>query len=479
MFLKKSIKKKLIAWFLISLIIFSGTMLVLYLNVRQIVKIPEQIVSKNLEISSQAKKMVEYLLDMEEYEKKYHLLDQTDYRSLFFDAAGGYETSLLAILDLSDQGFRLAGPWEALYTDFNLLKLPEINATNAKESLNTWISENSINDWIQRISDGLYENEQEIFSATQTLKRKRESFARNVVIGIAVSCLVGLVFAVFLSYSILRPLRELRNGIRSVSTAKASEPIRVRSSDEFGELAGAFNQMTAHLMEEEQMRSDFISMLSHEIRTPLTSIQESVNMITEEVMGPINTRQRKFLTIAGSEIGRISDLLKHLMQMSRMQSGAVKIQPRPLDTPRFISECVQRMHHAAENKGILIETDIPQDLPKLMGDPDHLPHVFVNLIGNAVKFSGTDTRVIVRAAMKGRKQLAFYVVDQGPGIPDDEQSLIFNKYYRARSVRNHMDGVGLGLTISKHIIEVHRGWLWVKSKIGEGSTFGVILPAAP
>jgi hypothetical protein len=162
MFLKNSIKKKLIAWFLISLIIFSGTMLALYLNVRQIVKIPEQIVSKNLEISSKAKKMVEQLLDMEEYEKKYRLLNQDDYRNLFVDAARGYEISLLTILDLTDRGFRLTGPWEALLSDFYLLELPEAKAINTKEGFDTWISEKSINDWIQRISDGLYENEQEI-----------------------------------------------------------------------------------------------------------------------------------------------------------------------------------------------------------------------------------------------------------------------------------------------------------------------------
>ena len=159
---------------------------------------------------------------------------------------------------------------------------------------------------------------------------------------------------VFLSISIIRPLRELRNGILSVSRAGPGNPIRVRSKDEFGELAATFNEMTAQLMEEERMRSDFISMLSHEIRTPLTSIRESVNMIIEEVMGPINEQQRKFLTIAGSEIGRISDLLKRLMQTSRLQSGMGKINPQSLDTTSFLLECVQRSNHIAENKRIVI-----------------------------------------------------------------------------------------------------------------------------
>jgi signal transduction histidine kinase len=478
MFIKNSIKAKLIAWFSISVLIFSGTMAVLYVNVRQIVKIPERIVNKNLEIASEAKKMVEDLLSMEEYEKKYVILEKEEYKELFLGAAQGYESSLRAISDLEEKGFTVTGPWAALQEAFHRTRLPVGDLAAEETAYESWIPESVLDDWIQRITDGLKENEQEIMASTGELRQQRQAFGRNMFLGIVISGLVGLVLAVVLAYAIILPLRELRNGIRSISKARTGEPIRVRSTDEFGDLAAAFNEMTTQLMEEEQTRSDFISMLSHEIRTPLTSIRESVNMITEEVMGPINTQQRKFLTIASSEIGRINDLLKHLMQLSRLQSGAVKIKPRPFDPVHFMADCIQRMRHVAENKRIDIVTDIPADLPELIGDPDHLNQVFLNLIGNAVKFSEPETTITVRAARKGRKRLAFYVSDSGPGIPEDEQELIFNKYYRGRDVRRHMDGVGLGLSISKHIVEVHKGWLWVKSEIGAGSTFGVILPTA-
>jgi signal transduction histidine kinase len=475
MLLKSSIKRKLIAWLLISVVIFGGTMLVLYVNVRFIVQIPERIVSKNLEIASEAKKMHGYLLSMLEYEKKFRSLKTDNYISLFLTEAEAYKNSLVSILDL-ESGFRLTGPWKKLHASFVELDLPEAESSATGADAESWIPENVINGWIHDISEGLKINEREIVTATRDLKNQYQAFGRNVLWGLVVLCLAGMVFVVFLSISIIRPLRELRNGILSVSRAGPGNPIRVRSKDEFGELAATFNEMTAQLMEEERMRSDFISMLSHEIRTPLTSIRESVNMITEEVMGPINGQQRKFMTIAGSEIGRISDLLKRLMQTSRLQSGMGKINPQPLETASFLSECVQRANHIAENKRIIIETDIPDNLPKLMGDPDHLYQVFLNLIGNAVKFSESGGKITVRAARKGRKRLEIFVSDQGVGIPEDEQSMIFNKYYRGKEIRSHMDGTGLGLTISKHIIEVHRGRLWVKSTVGEGSTFGVVLP---
>jgi signal transduction histidine kinase len=479
MSIKHSIKKKLFTWFFVSVVIFSGTMLILYANVRDIVKISEGIVSKNLEISSEARKMVENLLSMEEYGKKYSILKKEEYRELFMAAAGRYGESLGAILDLEKGGFIVSGPWKPLHREYIRIDLSDEASQASALNVDGWIPESLIDDWIQRISDGLYVNEQEIIRATDALRQQRQAFARNIALGIIVSCVVGVVLAIFLSYSIIRPLRELRSGIRSLSAARSGEPIQVRSTDEFGDLAHAFNEMSSQLMEEERTRSDFISMLSHEIRTPLTSIRESVNMITEEVMGPINAQQRKFLTIAGSEIGRINDLLKHLMQLSRLQSGIVKINPRPFDTCRFMADCIQRIRHVAENKHIDIISDIPDGLPDLMGDPDHLNQVFYNLIGNAIKFSEPETKITVRAAKKGKKRLEFYVIDNGPGIPEDEQTLIFKKYYRGREVRRHMDGVGLGLSISKHIVEVHDGGLWVESEMGAGSTFGVSLPAAP
>ncbi|MCK5724865.1 MAG: HAMP domain-containing histidine kinase, partial [Gammaproteobacteria bacterium] len=218
---------------------------------------------------------------------------------------------------------------------------------------------------------------------------------------------------------------------------------------------------------------------SHEIRTPLTSIGESVNMIAEEVMGPVNDRQRKFLEIASSEIGRIGNLLNHLMQVSRLASSAIKIRPLSIGTSAFVSECIHGMAPAAEAKRIKIEAEIPPGIPNMMADPEHLKQVFINLLGNAVKFSPTKSKVKVRIEEdEAGTDLMFSISDKGPGIQEEEQSLIFNKYYQARKIRGHMDGVGLGLYISKHIVEAHGGSLWVESKIGQGSTFGFSLPIA-
>ena len=227
------------------------------------------------------------------------------------------------------------------------------------------------------------------------------------------------------------------------------------------------------------MRSDFISMLSHEIRTPLTSIRESVNLIEEGIMGNINDKQRKFLEIANLEIGRVCELLNRLMQVFRMESGVLKIYPRPVDPLCLLTTCLDQIAPSAEAKGTALESQIPPELPQVMGDSKQLPQVLLNILGNAVKFSPPDSKVVVRLeSAQDRNKLNFSVSDNGPGIPEEEQSFIFNKYYRAKGVREHMDGVGLGLSISKRIIEAHGGSVWVTSRMGEGSTFGFSLPIA-
>ena len=473
------ITDKLFMWFFIIVVIFFGTILVLYVDVQQIVKISENIVNKNNEVSSTSKKMIESLLSMEENEKKYRLLGKDDYLNYFISAQKEFQDNLVKILNMEAKGIAVSDHWKELFKSYRKVSSELGDLQKDQTSKGFWIPEDLIDEWIERISIARAENEYDVYLATMELNRRSQMSARNGLVGLALSSLVGLLGVIFLAYSTLRPLRELLRGIRSISADRLSEPIRVRSKDEFGELAGAFNEMAMRLKEEEQMRSDFISMLSHEIRTPLTSIRESVNMIAEEVMGPINERQRKFLEIAGSEIGRISNLLNHLMQVSRLGAGAIKIRPRKVETSAFISKCIDGLASAAQAKSIKVERKIPPGIPNVIGDPEHLRQVFANLLGNAIKFSGAGSVVSVRAdADRGDSYVRFFVSDNGPGIPEEEQSLIFNKYYQARRVRGHMDGVGLGLHISKRVVESHGGKLWVESRIGRGSTFGFTLPTA-
>jgi signal transduction histidine kinase len=485
--LRFGITGKLLIWFLAIIAIFYSTILVLYINVQQVVKLSGSIVAKNYAIASGTKKMMETLLSMEENKQKYLLLKKADYLHFFNEAQHTFEENLAQVTRLTAMGHQISDVWRNISDGYRIYpNAAEVStyltgeAKDPKTVNRFWIPESTINAWISNISIERLKNEQEIELATRELNRKGRLSAKNGLIGLAVSSLVGLLGIFYLAYSMVRPLRELMGGIRAISSDRLSTPLEVRSQDEFGELAHAFNEMSHRLRKEERMRSDFISMLSHEIRTPLTSIRESVNMIREEVMGPINNRQEKFLEIAGSEISRISDLLSHLMQASRLEPGLLNMQLEPIDPHTFVSECTNSIKLAAEAKSIELRIQVPDQLPPIVGDLKQLQQAMLNYLSNAVKFSEPGTYVTIGVQHhRSKDRLTFYVKDNGPGILEADQAFLFNKYYRGQRERERLEGVGLGLSIVKNIIESHHGTVWVNSQVGKGSTFGFTLPNAP
>jgi len=435
-------------------------------------------VSRNAQISA-SKKMIENLLSMEENEKKFSILRKEEYKDYFVTAQREFESNLTKVLQLGFNGKNIDASWRELYRDYRS-QLPKPVSSLDKDELqkNLWVPEAVIDDWRNRIYRLWSESEKEVEAQIIELNQRGRTAVRWGFIGLGTSLVVGLLGSMFLGYTMHRPLRELTRGILSIPQRGLSEPIPILSNDEFGELAKAFNEMADRLRKEERMRSDFISMLSHEIRTPLTSIRESVNLIADEVMGTINERQQRFLHIAGEEIERITELLNHLMQVSRMEAGIVEIHPRPLEPATLISSSVHRLTPAAEAKNVRISSLASADLPHVMGDPKHLQQVLLNLLGNAIKFSPRGSEVFIKIEPDAQHDdVRFSVSDLGPGIPEEEQMLVFQKYYRASGIKDEVDGVGLGLSISKHIVEAHGGSVWIESKIGRGSTFGFTIPA--
>ncbi len=479
------IMMKLSVWYFVIMTISYGTILFFYIYMQQIMKVSDDIVNRKYKISAHAKKMIDSLLNMEENEKKYDVLKKMQYIEYFVAAQKEYEGNLLALMQL-ESGTDGCAFWEELYRNYQV-QLPgdlanaEIDYSQSEEAMQVpWIPEEVINYWIRRISAARAENERGVEAAMVDIHNHGQKAVHWGLIGLGLAGSIGLVGVLFLTYSMSRPLRELRKGIRSFSREGPTEPIRILARDEFGELALTFNEMTARLREEEHMRSDFVSMLSHEIRTPLTSIRESVNLIAEEVMGPINERQRRFLEIASLELDRISNILNHLMQVSRMEVGALHIHPCPMDPSILAMNSVYRLAPAAEARRIKVDALVPGDLPMVMGDRENLQQVLLNLLGNAIKFTPPEGEVVVRVEPDDAVDFVrFTVSDSGPGIPDEERAMIFHKYYRASGIRDQVDGVGLGLSISKYIVEAHGGSIWVENREGGGSAFGFTVPVAP
>ncbi|WP_243359570.1 sensor histidine kinase [Fundidesulfovibrio terrae] len=465
------------------ILVFTSILVIIYFTTsnifdyqRGIVNISREVVKVRFEVLSISQAMVDSLLSMEENQKKYDVLRQDNYKEYFTSALKEYKRNLSSI-----QWFTYPGSdvWSKLQDDFQATMGNQVDPAEITKAHQPWVPQEKLNAWLSTISSAKQDNERFIESSMRELYAWSERSVRAGLIGLGVSMAVALFGSVYLTYSLFRPLRELRRGIRSFTVDGKLESVRVISRDELGELAQAFNEMTARLTEEEKMRTDFIDMLSHEIRTPLTSIRESVNLMREQVLGEVNDRQKRFLDIASSEMERISKLLSRLMQVSSMSSRFINLSFKPVDPVHLLHETVDKATPGAEAKKIAITAHSVPDVPSVMADTEHLRQALLNLIGNAVKFSppGSTVKASLQLA-DGGNQLLFSVVDSGPGIPEGEQPLVFNKYYRGEQLKKSADGIGLGLSIAKNIVEAHGGKIWLSSRPGRGSTFFFTIPIA-
>lgn len=468
------ITHKLLILFLLFLLIFYGTLLVLFTNTQKIVAVSELIVSKNNEIATLSKAMYENLLSMEVNDKKFQLLKKDTYKKYFQEAKHEFELNLENVLALESTDYQVAPVWKGLAGSYHN-HLKSVGTTGSEQV--RWASEDRINEWLATISDARRKNEADIEEALLDINRRGRSSVRNGLIGMGITIIAGIAAALFLARSILHPLKVLKQGLKNISSEKDFEEIQINRQDEFGELAAAFNDMSRQLKDEEELRSEFIATLSHEIRTPLSSIRESVNMLLEGVLGSVNEKQQKFLDIAQSEIFRIGDLLKHLLQVSRLDSESRKVTPILIDPNKLVLEVSRSLIPPAKAKKVAMKLHKMADPPVVIGVKKELQQVLYNLLENAIKFSPRAGEVTIQLFVdENGESLTYQIADQGPGVTEQEESLIFSKYYRAKNARNHVDGVGLGLSISKRIIQFHGGELYVKNNDDGGCSFYCSLP---
>ncbi|MBI9088367.1 MAG: HAMP domain-containing histidine kinase [Desulfobacterium sp.] len=469
--LKLGITRKLSIIFLFFILIFYGTLVVLFLNVQQMIKTSEQIVGINNRISELSTSMQESLLAMEVNDKKYRLLGKEMYRGYFESARTDFEAALKGIVGLESPHYRLSGRWNEICKTYGA----HPKGTGLKRKGSAWAREETVNGWIRDLTKARLENEIEIENALISINARSKGSLKKGLLGLGLSVLMAVLGVVVVSRSMLTPLKALTRGVKILPGNKTAAMVETNARDEFGELAAAFNEMSRQLKEEEDLRSDFIASLSHEIRTPLSSIRESVNMIMEEVLGPVNQKQQKFLHIADAEIARISDLFDHLLHLSRLESKVQQVRFLPINPNRLMAEASEILVPRAEKKEIRLTLHPMAEPPMVMGGEKEILQVLLNIIGNAIKFSYKGGTIDIHT-LAAPGAVRFRIADDGPGIPEGEAALIFNKYYRSREIRNHMDGVGLGLNISRKIVAFHHGEIWMENHSGKGCSFYFTLP---
>ncbi len=230
------------------------------------------------------------------------------------------------------------------------------------------------------------------------------------------------------------------------------------------------------LRELDERKSAFVSIASHEIRTPLTSMKGFVENMLAGVTGDLRERQALYLTRVKYNIERLTRTLNDLLDLSRIEAGHVELRLADVSLTEVTAEALDNLRPQAEAKSLVLETTASSPLAPVRGDRDKILQILTNLIHNAIKFTPSSGRISISLTAVEDSAIQVCVADTGCGIAAEEVSNVFDRFYRSDSGTTEVRGAGLGLAITKSLVDLHRGRIWVESTVGSGSRFSFTLP---
>ncbi len=282
----------------------------------------------------------------------------------------------------------------------------------------------------------------------------------------------------FLARQSLAPVAQMASQARSIGAANLNNRLAVANpADELGQLALSFNELLDRLDKSFEQQKRFVADASHELRTPLAILTGEADVALSREDRP-SGEYRDSLSILRDESRRLTRIVEDLFTLTRADAGQLPLRPEPLYLDELISDVLKQARSLASAKHLALESDLSPDLP-IHADDSLLRRMFLNLIDNAIKYTPPGGKILVRC-FKNATHFVIEVSDTGPGIPEDLQPKIFERFVRADQARTRSagetSGAGLGLAIARWIAEAHNGELRLSKSGPQGSTFTVTLP---
>lgn len=333
--------------------------------------------------------------------------------------------------------------------------------------------------------------------------RKVRAYYRLQYIFLGLTLLVAALGVYLVNRLIQRPVSDILEGMRAMAAGDLSRRVNLTSRDEMGELAQGFNLMAARLEElysglEQKVaertaelkeknlqlervsrhKSEFLANMSHELRTPLNSIIGFSELLEDQTFGPLNEKQKQYVQTVLSSGRHLLGLINDILDLSKVEAGRMELRPEGFLLSEALSSILATVQTLAGKKGIALEVRQDPRLIHLFADPARFKQIMYNLLSNAIKFTPEKGRVRVEAGLEEDKAL-ISVSDSGIGIGPEDQEKVFQEFQQVESgyARKH-EGTGLGLALTKRLVQLHGGTIWVESQPGQGSTFSFTLPLA-
>ena len=303
----------------------------------------------------------------------------------------------------------------------------------------------------------------------------------TLIYGALIGAVIALFLGIFLSRTITRPIRELTQATHAVSDGDLTQQVSIRSKDELGELAKAFNKMSSELSRSVTSRKQMTADIAHELRTPLSLILGHAEAVHDGVLPPT----KENFEIIREEAERLEHLVDDLRTLSLADAGELSISLQTVEPGRLLQEVASLYQIQAQKKNIKLDLDIASPLPTLEVDPGRMTQVITNILDNAMRHTPENGQIRL-SAIKVGKYVELSIHDSGPGLSPEDAERIFERFYRADSSRQRQDGgSGLGLAIAKSIVQAHNGQLSAESDTapvggaGKGLKVIIRLPSKP
>ena len=307
------------------------------------------------------------------------------------------------------------------------------------------------------------------------------------VIGLTASALFIVLFALYLARAIARPVREVASGAAQLAGGDLTLRLRESGPGEVGELTRSFNEMAerlesaqreleeqnAQLRQSDRMKSELVNTVSHELRTPLAGVLGFTRLLLTRDYDP--ERRRHFLGVVDAQARRLAELIDRFLDVRRIEEGRFVQVEEEVDVGSLLRD--EAVLYDAQSRQHRVDVELPQEPLVVRGDPDGLRQVIGNLLSNAIKYS-PEGGVVELAAERENGSVRVVVRDEGMGIPAPQQAGIFTKFFRGDVASSGISGTGLGLALSRDIVESHGGRIGFTSAEGKGTTFWVELPEA-
>jgi signal transduction histidine kinase len=369
--------------------------------------------------------------------------------------------------------------------DAALTTFSKLDSSNASGAETRTALTNAIN-----AVQGLFEVTNELANRTsnrtQTLiaaNRSGYASSRNLFIGVgAISVILALGLGLVLSWSLIGPIQRTEARLAEIAAGDFSGRLDVPNRDELGSLGANVNRMNdelrrvyGELERASRHKSEFLANMSHELRTPLNAIIGFSQVLRQRLFGEINDKQEEYLDDIVSSGQHLLSLINDVLDLSKVEAGQVELEVSAFSLRDALERGVVMVRERASNNGVELSLELASDVDSVRGDERRLLQVVFNLLSNAVKFTPAGGSVAASTArVDGEVQVA--VTDTGPGIAVEDQARIFEEFQQTSVGISQREGTGLGLALSRRLVELHGGRIWVESTPGHGSRFVFTLP---